>query len=71
MTLVEGGAGKMLRAYVLVGEQDPSRDGAAALVDLFVKHKLKAELDLRPGLGHAYPDDMAETLPKALAFVTT
>jgi predicted esterase len=69
--LVEGGAGKVLRAYVLVGEHDPSREGAAALVDLFTKHKLKAQLDLRPGLGHAYPDDMAETLPKALAFATT
>jgi predicted esterase len=70
-TLVEGGAGKMLRAYVLVGEQDASREGAAALVDLFTSHKLKAELDLRAGLGHEYPEDMAETLPKALAFVTT
>src|SRR5882672_7144778 len=46
-TLVEGGAGKMLRGYVLVGDQDPSRDGAAALVDLFTTHKLKAQLDLR------------------------
>jgi predicted esterase len=69
--LVEGGAGKMLRGYVLVGDQDLSRDGAKALVDLFTAHKLKAHLDLRPGLGHAYPDDMTETLAKALAFVTS
>ena len=69
--LVEGGAGKMLRGYVLVGEQDPSREGAASLVDLFTAHKLRAQLDLRPGLGHAYPDDMTETLAKALAFVTS
>jgi predicted esterase len=69
-TLVEGGAGKMLRAYVLVGDRDPSREGAAALVDLFTSHKLKAQLDLRAGLGHNYPGDMAETLPTALAFVT-
>ncbi len=70
-TLVEGGAGKMLRAYLLVGEEDASREGAAALVDLFTSHKLKAQLDLRAGLGHEYPEDMAETLPKALEFVTT
>jgi predicted esterase len=70
-TLVEGGAGKMLRAYVLVGEEDSSREGAAALVDLFTSHKLKAQLDLRAGLGHEYPEDMAETLPKALEFVTS
>jgi hypothetical protein len=61
----------MLRAYVLVGEQDSSREGASALVDLFTSHKLKAQLDLRAGLGHEYPEDMAETLPKALEFVTT
>ena len=70
-TLVEAGAGKMLRGYVLVGENDPSRAGAAALVDLFTKHKLKAQLDLRPGLGHDYPDDMPATLEKALAFATS
>ncbi len=69
--LVEGGAGKMLRAYVLVGENDPSRAGAAALVDLFTKHKLKAQLDLRPAMGHEYPADMEATLEKALAFATT
>ena len=68
--LVEGGAGKMLRGYVLVGENDPSRAGAAALVALFTAHKLKAQLDLRPGLGHAYPDDMTAMLEKALAFAT-
>lgn len=69
--LVEDGAGKMLRGYVLVGENDPSREGAAALVDLFTKHRLKAQLDLRPGLGHAYPEDMTATLERALAFATT
>ena len=69
-TLVEGGAGKMLRGYVVMGDQDPSRDGARELVDLFQAHKLKAQLDERAGLGHQYPADMEETLTKALEFAT-
>jgi predicted esterase len=69
-SLVDGGAGKMLRAYVVVGSEDPSREGAAALVDLLQRHKIKAQLDLREGLGHEYPVDMETTLETALAFAT-
>lgn len=68
--LVEGGAGKMVRFYVLVGEKDPSRDGARALVDLFQRHAIRATLDERPGLGHEYPEDMDATLTRALEFAT-
>jgi predicted esterase len=68
--LVEGGAGKMLRGYVVVGDQDTSRDGARGLVDLFQKHKLRAQLDERAGMGHEYPEDMEATLTKALEFAT-
>jgi predicted esterase len=69
-SLVEGGAGKMLRFYVLVGEKDASRDGARAFVDLLQKHKIRAQLDERPGIGHEYPEDMEATLTKALEFAT-
>ena len=68
--LVGGGAGKMLRAFVLIGDEDTSLDGARAFVELFHAHKLKAQLDERPGLGHEYPDDMEATLTKALEFAT-
>ena len=68
--LVGSGAGKMLRAYVVVGEKDPSCAGARELVDLFKRHQLRAELDVRAGLGHEYPADMSETVGRALAFVT-
>jgi poly(3-hydroxybutyrate) depolymerase len=68
--LVEGGAAKMLRAYVVVGSTDASRDGAAAFVDLLQRHKIKAQLDVREGLGHEYPADMETTLETALAFAT-
>ena len=68
--LVEGGAGKMLRSYVIVGDQDPSYEGGRALVDLFTARGLRTQLDVRQGLGHDYPQDMPETLARALAFVT-
>jgi predicted esterase len=68
--LVEGGAGKMLRSYVIVGDQDQSLDGARALADLFTAHGMRTQLDVREGLGHEYPADMHETLARALAFVT-
>jgi hypothetical protein len=60
----------MLRGYVVVGDQDTSREGARGLVDLFQKHKLRAQLDERAGMGHEYPDDMEATLTKALEFAT-
>ena len=68
--LVEGGAGKMLRAYVVIGSADPSLAGATALVDVFRRHDIKAQLDVREGLGHEYPEDMETTLDTALAFAT-
>ncbi len=69
--LIEGGAAKMLRAYVIAGVEDPSRAGARALVEVMRAHKIRAQLDEREGLGHDYPQDMEETLAKALAFVAT
>jgi predicted esterase len=68
--LVEGGAAKMLRAYVIVGAEDPSRDGAVALVDVMKRHNIRAEVDVRDGMGHEYPPDMERTLETALAFAT-
>ncbi len=69
--LIEGGAAKMLRAYVIAGADDPARDGARALVEVLQAHKIRAQLDERAGLGHKYPADMEDTLTKALAFVTS
>lgn len=68
--LIEGGAGKMLRAYLVVGAEDASRDNTRALVDVMERHKIRAQLDEREGLGHDYPEDMEATLESALAFAT-
>lgn len=69
-TLVQGGAGKMVRFYVVVGGKDASSAGARAFVALLESHQIRAKLDERPGLGHDYPEDMDATLSDALEFVT-
>jgi predicted esterase len=69
-TLIEGGAGRMLRSYMVVGDQDPSYDGNRALCDLFTAKGLRTQLDVRQGMGHDYPADMHETLSGALALLT-
>ena len=67
--LVGQGAARGLRAYVVVGGDDPSHAGAKHLVDLLNKDGATARLDARPGLGHEYPADMDATLTRALEFV--
>ena len=67
--LVEGGAGKMTRFYGIVGENDSSLAGTRELFDVFAAHKIRSELDVRPGLAHAYPEDMTETLARSAKFV--
>ena len=69
VSLIEGGAAKMLRTYIVVGSDDPSCAGARALVAAMAAHELRAHLDERTGLGHAYPPDMERTLVDALAFI--
>ena len=68
--LVDGGAGKMLRVYLVVGDQDPSYARTRELFEVLASHGVRAHLDVRAGLGHEYPADMAETLSRAAAFVT-
>jgi hypothetical protein len=69
-TLVEGGAGKVLRAYGVVGDKDSSLAGTRELFDVFAANKVRAELDVRADLGHEYPADMSETLARAVKFIT-
>jgi predicted esterase len=67
--LVEAGAGSDLRAYMVMGEEDPSFGSAMELAGLLQKHKAKVKLDARPGVGHEYPTDMEATLSRALVFL--
>jgi len=68
-TLADDGAASIRPTYVVVGTKDPSYPGAQQLVALVSKHGGRAQLDARPGLGHAYPEDMQSTLARALDFV--
>jgi pimeloyl-ACP methyl ester carboxylesterase len=68
--LVEGGPNRMLRAYGIVGDKDESVDGARELFEVFGQHKMRSELEVRPGLGHEYPDDMRDTILRAVNFIT-
>jgi predicted esterase len=68
--LVEGGAGKVLRVYLVVGDRDPSYARTQELFEVLTRHGVRAQIDVRAGLGHEYPADMADTLSRAAAFVT-
>ena len=67
--LVEGGAGRMVRVAVVIGERDASLQSARELDALFKQKGVRATLDERAGLGHDYPDDMDATLQRALDIV--
>jgi predicted esterase len=67
--LADAGRASIRPTYVVVGSEDPSAAGAKQLVALVSRHGGRAELDERSGVGHEYPNDMAATLARALAFV--
>jgi len=62
-------ADSRLRAYIVMGEDDPSFGPAMELAGLLQKHKATVKLDARPGVGHEYPADMETTLSRALKFL--
>lgn len=67
--LIAPGAARGMRAYVVVGDADPSYRGATELVELLSAAGAMARLDTRAGLGHEYPADMDATLTRALAMI--
>ncbi|MDQ6859222.1 MAG: hypothetical protein M3Z65_09530 [Chloroflexota bacterium] len=69
-SLANSGKASIRPTYVVIGSEDPSDLGAKQLVALVSRHGGRAHLDERPGLGHEYPNDMASTLVRALAFVS-
>ena len=64
-------ADSRLRAYIVMGEDDPSFGPAMELAGLLQKHKANVKLDARPGVGHEYPADMETTLSRALKFLAS
>jgi hypothetical protein len=60
-----------LRGYVLVGEAEPqdSHQYIGAAVAMLNEVGVPTELEVVPGVGHAYPADFAAYVSRALAFV--
>lgn len=59
-----------IRGYLLVGDADYVFERTRALHDLLQSAGVPTELEIRPGLGHAIPDDFEVSLRRALAHIT-
>ncbi len=62
-------AARGLRAYLLTGDRDTTRDQVERLHADLTTGGVQAELDVVPGLGHEFPDDFPFRLGRALAFL--
>ncbi len=67
--LAASGSARLVPMYIVVGDQDPSLDGATQLAALLKMHGVGVTLDVRAGIGHRYPADMDATLGRALSFI--
>jgi hypothetical protein len=64
-----GAATRALRAYLLTGDLDTTRDQVEHLYADLMVGGVQAELDVVPGLGHEFPNDFPERLRHALGFI--
>jgi acetyl esterase/lipase len=55
-----------LRAYIVIGDQDPQHQQNIELVSTLRAAGVAVEIDERVGLGHAYPADSAQTTALAV-----
>lgn len=72
LPLIEGAAGRGLRAAVVVGDDDETGlvDAALRLAPMLDDGGVPCHLEVVQGLGHAYPDDGGAALRRGLDFVT-
>jgi dienelactone hydrolase len=71
LPLIEQAQAAGLRGYVILGEADQGvpHDAIRAIVALLNEHGIPCDLELVPGVRHAYPPDFGPILDRALAFV--
>jgi pimeloyl-ACP methyl ester carboxylesterase len=62
----QAAAGRGLRAYLLTGDQDGTRDQVEHFHADLTAGGVETELDVVPGLGHEFPDDFPERLRRAV-----
>lgn len=58
-----------LRAYLLTGDRDPTRDQVEHLHDDLIEGGVQTQLNVVPGLGHAFPEDFPERLCGAVELI--
>ncbi len=63
-------AARGLRAYLLTGDHDSTRDQVQHLNTDLTAGGVPTELDVLPGLGHEFPDDFPERLRGAVGAMT-
>ena len=59
-------AWRRLRVSILIGDRDPYRDNVQWLAEQLHAHGHHTSVEVIPDLGHAYPPDFAERLPRLL-----
>jgi len=71
LPLIESANGRNLRGYVFLGEEDNTvpHEEIRTIVTSLNNHGIPCELEMVPGIAHAYPEDFAPRLQRALAFV--
>jgi pimeloyl-ACP methyl ester carboxylesterase len=67
--LARGASERGLRAAFIVGDRDSLLDPVEKVHASLLEAGLASVLDIVPGLGHWFPEDFAERLPRALAFI--
>jgi predicted esterase len=68
--LIEASQGRGLRGYLVVGELDVfCYEGTLALAALLKSRDIPCKLEVHPNLGHDFPSDFQQSLPRALEFV--
>ncbi len=69
--LVEQGAERGVRGYVVVGDRDRwSSEGSRDLAMLLRARGAVCEVETHPGLGHEFPPDFAPSLARGLGFLS-
>jgi dienelactone hydrolase len=66
---VRDAADRGLRAYLLTGDRDSTRDQVEHLYDDLIAGGVPTQLEVVPGLGHAFPDDFPERLRGAVRLI--
>lgn len=64
-----GAAARGLRASLLTGDRDTTRDQVEHLYADLLAAGVRTELEVVPSLGHEFPDDFPEHLRRAIGFI--